>query len=351
MIYKYDFLEWEITTACNAACPQCPRNYYGGKTWKTLPIIQNSLAWAKEHLPAHFIQHLRRIDFCGTYGDPILNNELTNIVRWLLEVNPDLEISIKTNGSLRETEWWTELAHAIGKNGSVFFGIDGLADTNHLYRKKTDFNKIIENATAFIQAGGLAHWSYIVFRHNEHQVDEARQLSEQLGFVGFNVKLTSRFFNKNHEMVDSITVHNDRNQPDYQLEIPTRPEYVNDAYGKINVVNANPVIKCKCLERTRIYLSAEGLVFPCGWLHDRLYGYEAEQHSDHERLTHLFEVAGGKHLADVNHTPIDDIINGPWFNTIMNSWTDPTVRLTRCEIMCGNPVDLINNQNKLVEVF
>lgn len=352
MTYKYDFLEWEITTACNAACPQCPRNYYGGKTWHTLPIVQNSLTWAKQYLPTDFIQRLRRIDFCGTYGDPIVNNELTDIVSWLLEVNPELSISIKTNGSLRDNIWWAELAKALGTNGSVFFGIDGLADTNYLYRKKTDFDKIIENATAFIKAGGVANWNYIVFKHNEHQVDEARQLSFDLGFANFNLKLTGRFFNKNHEMVNSVEVYNDKDQPEYKIEIPTRTEYVNSAYTKINIIDTdNTKINCKFMNLKRIYLSAEGFVFPCGWLHDRMYGYEAEQHPDHQKLENLFELAGGRKLANIVHTPIDDIINGAWFKTLQESWNNHNITLDRCKIICGNNGDLIGNQNKLVQDF
>ena len=50
----------------------------------------------------------------------------------------------------------------------VTFGIDGLQDTNHLYRISTNFDKIIKNAKAFIDAGGFAKWHMLVFEHNEH---------------------------------------------------------------------------------------------------------------------------------------------------------------------------------------
>ena len=352
MIYQYNFLEWEVTTACNAACPQCPRNYYGGKTWENLPIVQNNLAWAKKHLPNDFIQQLQRIDFCGTYGDPIINNEFLEIVRWLRDVHPELIITVKTNGGLRDSSWWTTLAQLLGSNGSVFFGIDGLADTNHLYRRNVDFNRVIENAQTFIQAGGVAYWNYLVFKHNQHQVDQARTLSEELGFQDFNVKLTSRFFNKNHQLVDSQQVYNDKGQPEYLLEMPSNPKYVNESYSKIDFTKnfAGNKIEPKCQQRQRIYLSAEGYVFPCGWLHDRMYGFEAEQHQDREQLFKLFELAGGKDMANVNHTPIDDIVNGAWFQTVVDSWTN-NHRLNRCEVMCGSNMNLIKDQNRLVNTF
>ena len=101
---------------------------------------------------------------------------------------------MNTNGSARTQDWWRDLAKTIGTDGYVIFSIDGLEDTNYLYRKNTVWEKIIDNAKAFIDAGGIAHWEYIVFEHNQHQIEEARRLSEQMGFQKFQVKTSSRFF-------------------------------------------------------------------------------------------------------------------------------------------------------------
>ena len=46
---------------------------------------------------------------------------------------------------------------------------------------------------SFIEAGGRARWDFLVFDFNEHQVDEARKLSEEWGFEKFIVKKSSRF--------------------------------------------------------------------------------------------------------------------------------------------------------------
>ena len=46
----------------------------------------------------------------------------------------------------------------------------------------------MENAQAFINAGGRARWDYIAFAHNEHQIDEARQLAEDMGFLHLDIK-------------------------------------------------------------------------------------------------------------------------------------------------------------------
>jgi hypothetical protein len=218
----------------------------------------------------------------------------------------------------------------------------------------------MQNAQTFINAGGNAFWNFIVFKHNQHQVDQAQQLSERLGFKGFHSKLTSRFFNKKHELQESLVVFDDNGEPEYTIEIPDDPRYINESYKKIEIIKQisgsldnffkNSTIICKCKNWSRIYLSAEGYVFPCGWLHDRMYGFEAEQHADIMQLKNLFELAGGSKFANINYTSIENIVNGPWFETLMNSWSN-SIRLNRCEVMCGEQLNLIGDQNKMVKTF
>ena len=38
---------------------------------------------------------------------------------------------------------------------------------------------------AFINAGGRARWDFLIFAHNEHQVDEAEALATKWGFKSF----------------------------------------------------------------------------------------------------------------------------------------------------------------------
>ena len=54
--------------------------------------------------------------------------------------------------------------------GAVIFSLDGLEDTNHIYRVGVQFKKVMENTQAFINAGASAHWDMLVFKHNKHHV-------------------------------------------------------------------------------------------------------------------------------------------------------------------------------------
>ena len=193
MIVDYNDLEVcqiELTTECGAGCPQCPRNVHGGKTVDDLPICELSLDEIKKIFPTELVKRLRLVFFCGTYGDPIWARDVLPVIKWLREVNPKLEIGLNTNGSARTEKWWGEMANVLGDNGYVVFSIDGDEETNHIYRRYTDYNKIIRNAKAFIKSGGEAIWEFLVFRHNEHQVEDIEKFSKELGFKRFTSKKT-----------------------------------------------------------------------------------------------------------------------------------------------------------------
>ena len=344
-------IEWEISTHCNARCPQCPRNDYGGATVPSLPLINVSLETAKTILPIEFIQQLEEVYFCGTYGDPCMNKDFTRICQWLKEVNPKLVLAAHTNGSLQNKTFWKEAAKYVDGIG---FGIDGLEDTNHLYRVDTNWQKIIANVKTYVDNGGTAIWDFIIFRHNEHQVDEARQLSSTLGFKEFRVKYTARFFNKKHEFIMQWPVKNRKGLIERYLELPTNVNYQNMIYvdqkkvveehGSIKQYLSNTNVECYSQKTNHLYISADGYVFPCGWLQDRMYGIEAESHPDKQLLNDMWNSIGGSQYANINFTKIEDIVNGKWFNILDNSFNGPT-RLERCGAICGQGLNFIGFQN------
>ena len=97
----------------------------------------------------------------------------------------DLFIDIATNGGVNHPTWWAELATSLNGVGAVTFGIDGLEDTNEIYRRQVNWKKLMINVEAFINAGGVADWQFILFEHNIHQLKEAEELSKNMGFNKF----------------------------------------------------------------------------------------------------------------------------------------------------------------------
>ena len=88
----------------------------------------------------------------------------------------------------------------------------------------------------------------------------------------------------------------------------------------------------------------EGIVLPCGWLHDRLYGVEAECHKDHGKIKGWMDRVGIENTNCFKNT-LGNIVDGPWFKLIKESWTHEW-RLERCSVLCGDKINLIGEQNK-----
>jgi MoaA/NifB/PqqE/SkfB family radical SAM enzyme len=342
-------LQLEITNHCNAACPQCPRNFFGGAVIPTLPL-QRWSAKTFQRTVSSLIPQLTDLYFCGTYGDPCTNSELVAMAELARSVNPNIRIGLHTNGGANRPEFFERLAQTVD---FVAFGIDGVADTNHVYRRGVKWNRVMENVTSFIKAGGQAHWDYIVFAHNQHQVESARKLSQDLGFSRFSVKRTGRFLGYDHVAKDSITVYRRNGKPDYDIAKPTDPQYLNTNYQVIQQIQQHSTleeyaqstkINCNACRIGEVYVGADGFVFPCGWLHDRLYGPKIDQHSDYGRVRDLMTQSGGWTQANVFHTPLEQIVNGAWFQAIEQSWNNAQ-RLSRCGVMCGDRINLIGDQN------
>ena len=67
---------------------------------------------------------------------------------------------------MRTEKFWSLGKLNANKEIYVVFCLDGLEDTHEIYRRKTNFNKIISNMKAFIDAGGYAGVITTAFDHN-----------------------------------------------------------------------------------------------------------------------------------------------------------------------------------------
>ena len=196
----------EPSQKCQASCPMCDRNKNGGEVNQYLTNADLSLEDVKKIFPKPFVKQLHNMYFCGNHGDPIFCPELYEICKWLKEVNPSISLSITTNGGARGVAWWTKIAKVVNQ---VIFSVDGLEDTNHLYRQGVAWKNVEANMEAFCDAGGKAIWTFLVFRHNEHQVEEARGWAKMIGVQEFIVKKSGRYIStatlekkKTHQAID-----------------------------------------------------------------------------------------------------------------------------------------------------
>ena len=233
-------LHLEPTSVCNAACPQCPRTF-GDLPNPFLRINELTIADVKRIFPVEFVQQLDKMFMCGNYGDPAAARDAVKIFEYFKSNNNDIVLGMNTNGSLRTTEFWKDVAQIqTGIYDYVVWSIDGLEDTNHIYRRNTIWSKIMHNLSAYIDAGGSAHWDMLVFPHNAHQVDAAIDLAKELGCTWFRSKQTVRPV---HESTPWLT---------------TFPVEVRD-YN-------NATTSCQALNEQSVYVSSTGEWFPCCYI-------------------------------------------------------------------------------------
>src|SRR5260221_7377308 len=142
-MYRYEEIRevhLEITTRCNASCPQCPRNVSGGPVNPALPIAELTLGDVRAIFPRELVARLRKLYACGNYGDAMVARDTLGIFEHLRAENAAIELAMFTNGSGRTPAFWRALAKV---TSYVRFSIDGLEDTNHLYRRGTQWPKIM----------------------------------------------------------------------------------------------------------------------------------------------------------------------------------------------------------------
>lgn len=340
-VYRYEDIaevHVELTTHCNASCPQCPRNLSGGPVNPALPLAELSLEDIRRILPDELLARLRKVYACGNYGDPMVARDVLPIFEHLRAAGPKLELGMFTNGSGRTPAFWAALAKVVTY---VRFSIDGLEDTNHLYRRGTQWSRILASVEAFVGAGGRAEWDFIVFRHNEHQIDAARALAERLGFRRFFVKKTSRFFSP--AGVGKKQVQERDGSPAYVIEEPQDPRFRNEEVVRLARVGsfadyqAECEITCKAAVHRRVYLSAEGHVFPCCWT-GALYppGRPAGTAQVWDLVRRLPE---GKASLDARRSSLRAVVEGPFFQELVpGGWAKRPVkdgRLEPCVRACG----------------
>jgi MoaA/NifB/PqqE/SkfB family radical SAM enzyme len=229
----------EPTSLCNAECLQCARNILGEGLNPAIQLGSLDIEFFENAFNKDNIKNIDKIFFCGNVGDPCATPDLLKILQYLKILKKDIVLGLNTNASLKRPEWFAQLGKILsGPLDYVVFSIDGLEDTNHIYRKNTNFKKIMANAQAYIATGASAHWDMLVFEHNHHQVEECKERARAMGFGWFRSKATDRW--------DIYP----------QAVIKPAEEYVKPDYTDV-------AVDCEKNRDHSIFIDYTGQVWPC----------------------------------------------------------------------------------------
>lgn len=338
----------ELSTKCNAACPGCPRFLRNSPNVDpNLVQTEVTIEQFKQWFPVEFVSRIYNWIICGTHGDPITCTDLYEILEYICEYSPG-NIQINTNGGLRGSEYFTKIGNLFAKrkeyNGVVphrvvTFSVDGLEDTNHIYRKNVRWHKVWENMLSYKATGAEAHWDFLQFHHNVHQVDQARQLAE---------KYDIKFILKNPFGVDGtgMPVYD----KDYNLEYvikhafnPVDTHYVPAPLGWRSdlpkPVKEEGCIQCMSFRNApapydqkaivEIYLDALGRVHPCCFVGNKMQGPQYVPES--REMQELQERLGTSN--NLNYHSLKEVLDNQVLEVYTNSWESKS--LSQCWVQCG----------------
>lgn len=345
----------ELSSKCNAICPGCTR-YASNSPMLNPKLVQEEVTYEQfvKWFPKEVMGNIYNWIICGNYGDPFTCKDLYEILEYICENSPG-DIQVNTNGGLRSPELYRKIGELFKHrdensvrmvHSSVTFSIDGLEETNHIYRRNVRWSKVWDNLMAYVETGATTHWDYLRFKHNIHQVEEAKRIAK---YYGINLTL------KNPFGVDktAMPVYNKELKLDYVIEhafdngypayVPATPDYVANLPEP---VNESGCIKCMAKrpssskEILEIFVNSVGQVLPCCFVGNGMYN----THSPADVQVRKIQADMGT-ANDLNHHSLKEILDSDVLEIWSKSWEDKSI-LT-CWRQCG----ISDNKDRAFEIL
>lgn len=239
---------WHIepTSRCTLECPGCDRTWFK-KTFGH-QIIQDIDVDALENFFVTNNFTKSQIRLCGNNGDPIYHRNFIKLITVLK--SQDHAVRIHTNGSAKTPKFWQEVCDCLDDKDQVVFAIDGLEDTNSNYRKNANWQQIMDAVQTCVKQHIDTEWQFIVFKYNQHQIDDARKMSVQLGMNNFRIHKSHRWLD---ESLNNFMPDKEHIDQDYDNRVATVES------------NIERTMVPMCGMNRETFIDSKGDIYPCCW--------------------------------------------------------------------------------------
>ena len=286
---------------------------------------------------------LRYVKIEGDNGDALMHPDIFTLLDAIMVAPSKPNVKILTNGGMRNPKWWREFGARYKNRLVVQFSIDGLSDTNSLYRVDIDHVRVLKNVQAFVQGGGEAIQRCLVFKHNQHQIAEIVSQARSLGIKSliFIPNDRARFqefsqwavYDKNYQISHYIE---NTDYDNLESEHLIRQKLSRFNYNESTVpLYENIVIRiedevCPVWRSGQLSITYKGHVIPC-------CDYHADLYFDHPNNDSFREMVGPVDLNDVNLHKLSDILDpGRFYGQRLTQSLKENRALSRCKSRCPN---------------
>jgi MoaA/NifB/PqqE/SkfB family radical SAM enzyme len=185
---------------CRLQCPACQRQKsttrYKIKISRDMPFDdwRKLLTFADPMLKKWNFFNFAKL--CGQISDPIYHPNFLDLLKIRNKEFPLIPMEINTNGSGKKPEWWDQ-AFELSSKGPIerdkwIFALDGTDNyTNDIYRVNSNFDEVYEVLKKGKEYNLEIWWFFLIFEHNQHQLETARKMAKDLK-IGFREEYTTR---------------------------------------------------------------------------------------------------------------------------------------------------------------
>ncbi|MBT4138903.1 MAG: radical SAM protein [Candidatus Latescibacteria bacterium] len=177
----------EPTNFCNLKCPLCP----SGNGEMTRPRGTMELERFEKVLKEQ-AEHLFLL-MLWNQGEPFINKHLTDMVR--IATAHNVPTLTSTNVHYIKSP---EIAEDIVDSGlsEIIVSLDGVTSESYVkYRVGGNFDRVLDGIRLLVEAKKklkanhpVIHLQFIIMKHNEHEIEAARNLSQELGVDRLSLK-------------------------------------------------------------------------------------------------------------------------------------------------------------------
>lgn len=171
-VHKKKELNIDIGVRCTLQCHDCARTTMLNKGQK---VPGKDITLEQFDKISDFFSSTC-IHFCGWWSDPIFNPNFIDMLKMCKDKK--IDVVVHTAASHKPENWYIKAFEAY-PDAVWRFGIDGLPNKSHIYRKNQDGVKLFKIMLLAKSMGLPVEWQYIVFPYNEHTRYKAQRKAQK----------------------------------------------------------------------------------------------------------------------------------------------------------------------------